>query len=69
MTIKGTMSHTFESIPLDIDYEISDVHRGDICIGKDFEIIRIRVEGSHIDICDLLTLEKIREIEKSITCE
>ena len=69
MTKKGSMTHKYKGINLDIDYELSDYCRGDVYDGTDFIITAIRVDGSDVDIITLFTCEQIQQIADSITCE
>jgi hypothetical protein len=69
MTKKGSMTHKYKGIALDIDYEISDYYHGDITAGQDFVITAIRVDGSDVDIINLFTGDQVQEIADSITCE
>ena len=69
MTKKGSMTHKYKGINLDIDYEISDYYHGDITAGQDFVITSVRVDGSDVDIIALFTGEQVQQIADSITCE
>ena len=69
MTKKGSITHKFKGVNLDLDYELSDYYHGDISVGKDFEITAIRVDGSDVDIMALFTDEQVQSIADSITCE